>query len=166
MENNFIYASYTRRFFSNIIDEAILLTLIILIPMKYNVNISTFIYNSYITIFVYIIVYHIIFISSGWQATPGKKLVGIKVINKEGYKLPFGLSVLRHTLALSFYIVAIIICGYIMDHSIQSFGYLLILLGVPLLFVVALFFMYFCFRRFNKKRTFYDIVSRSHVVVV
>jgi uncharacterized RDD family membrane protein YckC len=168
MENNFTYASYTRRVMSNIIDGTILLILILFKPIKYDIldNINPYIDKLYIIIFLYILVYHSLFIYSGWQATPGKKLVGIKVINSEGHKLGFGFIVLRYTLALSCYIIAITICGYALGRSMQLLGYFVILLGAPLICVLALFLMYFCFRCFDKKRTFYDKVSKSHVVEV
>lgn len=57
--------------------------------------------------------YNALFLSSSWQATPGKKVVGIKVINTDGSRLSFLKALGRCTIGywLSWLIVGI---GYIM----------------------------------------------------
>jgi uncharacterized RDD family membrane protein YckC len=65
-----------------------------------------------ITLLAYFM-YRILFVSSKWQATPGKRIVGIYIVQKEGEKrISFGQSLKRELSTLISFLILLL--GYIM----------------------------------------------------
>ena len=175
--DKFIYASYTRRIMSNVIDGIILVLLLIVISeidaSSYNILAKVKPYGDYLLICSVTIIYYSFFISSNCQATLGKKICRIKVINDDGNSLKLRFSILKSTLALVFYFISILVFSlpliYIFTYA-EKIGISPVIvnpqmLGGMLLFIADLSLMYFFFGYFSKKRAFYDKVSKSHVVI-
>ncbi len=87
------YAGRLDRLFAHVIDRlivtfAIILTLSLTAPME---TLETMILNNHpsvliVTFFCYV-GYYTVFTASGWQATPGKRLMRIRVIRADGSAL-------------------------------------------------------------------------------
>ena len=66
-----------------------------------------------LVLIILIILYYALFIASGWQATPGKKLLGLHVIRADGQKIGFWRALGRYlayfpsslTLGLGFFMI-------------------------------------------------------------
>lgn len=100
-----MYAGFWKRFFAFLIDSIIIfiiyiLSLVLLIfafmndSSKYMLNIYYMLF--YLFSFSLTILYWTIFECSSWQATPGKKALGIKVADMQGNRLSFLHSLRRN----------------------------------------------------------------------
>jgi len=88
VNHNSIYGGFWIRFLAYIIDYVLWLIPTLLIFGVFQLNESTANILGYINSFL-MIVYFAALESSTWQATPGKKICGLKVINRDGGKLSF-----------------------------------------------------------------------------
>jgi len=175
--DKFIHASYGRRLMSNVIDGAILniLSLSILIAESYFAH-YVFLnkikpYDEGLIIFLVITLYYGFFESSKLQATPGKKLCGIKVVNTNGFSLSIWMAIARLLIAMSFYAVALMVLTipliYLMHYAAKIGIELAIfeVFGLPILLITELGLMYLFLKLINKNRTFYDTITKSHVLL-
>lgn len=96
-----MYASYIKRFFSNLIDLVLTSTL----QSTATCFISFFVDNLYLaqflsyTITIIWIVFDLPFLqSSHWQASIGQKLLGIRTVDIKGHTLSFGRACYRGSL--------------------------------------------------------------------
>jgi uncharacterized RDD family membrane protein YckC len=181
LNKNFIYASYTKRFLSNITDLIIILLSILLIYFildctNYNLLNKIKPYGDYIFIFIFVIFYHSYFVLTKWQATPGKRLFNIQVVNNNGGKVNFKHSLIRTAMGLFFYICFISIFTFpllFIEKFAKSLGYFnggymrsLLYTSWPLIYLfIDLSLMYGFFRIFNKQQTIYDRFTKTHVIV-
>ncbi len=102
----FNYADVLQRFIAALIDGVVLAVAYFLIGIILSDS-----WNSAITV-VLSAMYEAYFLSSDKMATPGKQLLGIKVVGGDGDRISFGRGMGRH---FSKYISSFILCiGYIM----------------------------------------------------
>jgi uncharacterized RDD family membrane protein YckC len=90
-----VYASIYRRFLASVIDSALLLMLCLLASLCFPVNLHD---ESDIVLPVLgllLLPYKIVTESSGWQATLGKRWVGIKVTSLQGERIGIGRATAR-----------------------------------------------------------------------
>jgi uncharacterized RDD family membrane protein YckC len=78
------YAGFWIRFWAFFLDQIILL--IVFVPAVFVLDEKFFNFASVAASFLY----ETLFISSGWQATPGKRLFSIRVVTSESKQLTFG----------------------------------------------------------------------------
>ena len=67
-----------------------------------------------VLIFILCLLYFAVFESSSWQATPGKKIIGIKVVDIQGERIALGKALLRNVgrIASSILCIGYIIIGF------------------------------------------------------
>jgi uncharacterized RDD family membrane protein YckC len=122
--NNYIqpkvqFAGFRRRFAAFIIDSFLIgCGLGFLQGIVFNVEENGVVHTnetiSYAISFLAMIIYHGFFLSSKWQATPGKMCMGLYVVNNDGSKLSFFKAICRNSI------------GYIISSIILYFGFLMI----------------------------------------
>ena len=173
-QGKFIYASYGRRILSNIIDGLIILLIFISIDFNQSILVTTKPYGDYVVLFSIIVLYHSFLTSYVYEATIGKKLCKIKIVNDNGNALSIKLSIMRSVLAVIFYISFILVLSFPLIYLIQyleKIGISFVIFdaqvfGLPILLAADLGLMYFFFGILNKNRTFYDKLSKSHVLLI
>lgn len=105
-----IYAGFWKRVVALIIDSIILALLAA--PLALLVGWHYFILGSWVISLTLNWLYFALFESGGWMATPGKRLLGIKVTNLTGQRITFGRATGRYFAKV---LSAIIMCiGYFM----------------------------------------------------
>ena len=118
---NLVYATFGSRVGAAVIDFIILqvassfIQALFLPVMFGNLNGQTIIIGMVgplILTSLFALFYSVYLESSSWQATPGKKLVGIKVVDLEGQRVTFGRASLRNV-AKSLSMITMCI-GYLM----------------------------------------------------
>lgn len=128
MDQTFTYASFLKRFGAYFIDALVINTLITilislgllsLIGVDFDVTklqdpSYSLRSNTPFMVVTLLIgnLYYAILHSSKWQATVGKKLVGIKVTNLEGERIHFLRAAVRHLVML--FLSSIFLIGYVM----------------------------------------------------
>jgi uncharacterized RDD family membrane protein YckC len=148
------YAGFWSRFFAYIIDAiiiAVLFAAVVVIPLivllpRDGSSLSPLVYPlMIITIFLIYLLYESTFLSSVSMATPGKKLIGIKVTDMNGNKISFARALIRAIFKYGFSILG------------QAVPILCILSWVPLInaFLIVLT---------EKKQAIHDFVAGTVVV--
>ncbi|MDA0194200.1 MAG: RDD family protein [Bacteroidetes bacterium] len=107
MEAKYKYAGYWPRMWAYNAD--LLILLLIYYMLSWVIPVDKILY---ITCFGVTLFYHGLFESIIWQATPGKKLLKIKVVNKIGEDLTLPLALLRFILKILS--LALLYSGFIM----------------------------------------------------
>jgi uncharacterized RDD family membrane protein YckC len=97
------YGGFFRRFLALVIDACILI-----IPCLIAAQIIPF-----IGAFAVAIMYYPVFDSSSAQATPGRFIMGLRVVNENGQRLNFSRALIRHLMA---YVSGLLMClGYLIQ---------------------------------------------------
>jgi uncharacterized RDD family membrane protein YckC len=105
-----IYAGFWKRAVAIIIDTIILS--VALAPFSLLMGWHYFILSSWAISVILNWLYFSLFESGGWMATPGKRLLGIKVTNLSGHRITFGKATGRYFAKI---LSALILCiGYLM----------------------------------------------------
>lgn len=168
------YAGFVRRAFALLIDQAIVLLSqwILLIPAALSIVYDSgwgwaFFCLSFLCVFIMQYwIYTAFFEHSGWQATPGKFLVGLKVTDTKGNPLTFWKSSLR--LLIQYVLLSIMIVVFLyaiaslapLTHGALGKGHL----GTTLAYFTALVAGY-CYVLFSeKKQTLFDKAAGRLVV--
>ena len=123
MTNEYVYAGFWVRLVAMLIDSLILgvldgLLMVSLLGTDYLVMEGRVAhpYALFVTATIYLINFSYVawFPSSSWQATPGKRIMGIQVINTDGTRISFLKALGRCTI------------GYLLSNITLFIGYLMI----------------------------------------
>ncbi len=168
------YADFLQRFASVLIDAVILyfIQAMLFIPILVNAGHCQMTGPVEVTIFFVFAsvspwLYFALFESSEIAASPGKKLLGLKVLNAKGEKFSFWGSTSKLFVQSSIsYVLWWILCfGFGLLFAKNNLAQLIQITG-PLVGVVLTMFLY-CFVFFTEKRqSFFDIITRRYVVRV
>ena len=111
-ESDYVYVGFWRRVLALFIDWIILAVVLNLITFFTSSLIFLSFYEGYYVLLLLIYLYFPLMESSKYQATIGKKIVGAKVIDKNGERLGFFHALGRFLLKIISYIILLI--GFIM----------------------------------------------------
>jgi uncharacterized RDD family membrane protein YckC len=113
-----IYASFLSRFLAMIVDGCIVIVPLVILGglmgvwgMLWNDDESLTAIKIQLVTLIFSFIYEAIFLSSSWMATPGKRLLGIKVTDIGGQQISFWRGMGRSASKL---VSSIFLIGYIM----------------------------------------------------
>ncbi|MBL6665004.1 MAG: RDD family protein, partial [Rickettsiales bacterium] len=112
-----------------------------------------------IVIFVGVI-YYTYFNSSKWQATPGKRMMSLRIVKNENEDIGFNLALSHYLLSITPYVYVLYLAFYKIHNEITFFEAITssrtnLILGI-------FFVMWLQFHIFTKKKTtFYDMVCKT-----
>ena len=159
---NFKYAGFWRRLWASILDSIIFASislffvLIISILFKGGDDLNVIFWIEKISPYLKVLffLYEVFFISSFYQSTPGKMLLGIKVVDENGNPLSFNSSFLRASFKDLYFILAIVFHPFFgkLDNSIEM---VFIFFAIP--DGLTMFFN-------EKRQTIHDILVKSCVI--
>lgn len=106
------------------------------------------------------VVYYTYFNSSKWQATPGKRLMSLRIIRNDDKNVSFVLALTHYLLSITPYIYVLYIAFYKIHNEITFFE--AITSARVNLFLGIFFVMWIQIHIFTKKKiTFYDMLCKT-----